>query len=1211
MSLAGERIGPYEVLSSIGSGGMGIVCRARHVETGALCALKTVRVKQGPMLAGMRREIAALSRLSHPYIVRVQAWGIDRGRPWLAMDLVEGEVWRAHVASITGATHAARDVTDSLRAPTVTIRRPSRDEGESTSSFPGPADPHHLSGVLTLARRVCHALAYLHGEGIVHRDLKPDNILVRGGAPILVDFGVMAPFGGISHRESLQFASEGLGTAWYMAPETIRGELGDARVDLYALGCILYEMIAGHPPFLGATTNEVLARHLNEVPVPPSYLVPGLDPGIEGLVLLLLSKDPALRIGHADEVASHLARLGAGPDPEPLPRCRPVLYRPSLAGRGEILRALGGRLSRLSRGGGAVAIAGESGSGKTRLLMEVAAMARDKGFRVLLGGCESEGEAARALSALCRPLQAMGDACRDEGGVTAVFGPRAALLARYEPTLADLCPGADPPPELPHDAAIERLHDYLTRSLRSFARPPCLLVLDDLQWCDDLTLGFLEALHESGQLPEMPLLVLGAYRSDECPDRVRAFARRGLHLTLEPLGEEEVRHIAAGMLAMDPPPEALIGSVLGAAEGNPLFVAEHLRSAVEQGLLGRSESGLWELLGSLDAALPSSVQELVGKRLSALSRVATRIAEVAAVLGSTFDDTLVADVSQLAAEDVSDAVSQLVDRSILVELPMGRLRFAHATLRDSLYEPIDASRRRELHGRAAAAVESRGGERSLAEVAEHWRRAGDTDRAREAYRRAGELATGLYNYREAARLFEAAMQQCAGATAERAWLGIARAEVCRRLARMDESLALTEAAREDGHVAGDASAEIEADHAIESLYSMMGQVDLAAQANAKGLARARETGRRRDEARLLGSLGMILRYQGDHAGCEQALAAALEMQRADGLVVDEASTLTNISAVRHMQGRYDEALRLTRASLAINRETRQRHSELTSSASLVVLHNGIGQWDEAERVSREALDLARELRRPADGSEPPHAPRGRALGARAGRRGDGAAPPGAPDPPGDEEPQVPGRGADEPREPPARRGAARGGDPPFSRGGRALGGDARRGLAGVRARGARPEPPARRRRRQCGADVRGGPRASPRRQDGTEHRDRSPPPGRHREARARRRCLRTRAPHGGAGGASRGDRAEGGVPRRVRPRPRHPRVGGVRRGRSRARTRDRAAGPRRTWKRRPPRHREPRARPGGVARGRAARRRDAPGRAPGSVAADRDGRVAS
>src|ERR1044071_4543608 len=212
------RLGRYRVVAPLGRGGSGVVYRAIGPD-GAEVAIKTVG-RSTHALAGLRAEILAVRRGQHRGIVRVLDDGVTAGCPWFAMELLAGE---------TLADHARR-----LRAA----------RGDAAWS---PAQPRP---VLHLGADPCQPLARLHEVGIVHHDLKPENIMLgEGRVPIIVDLG-LARRGRTEPRATAEHASLG-GTLAYMAPEQLTGELLDARADLYALGCILVELLVGEPPARG------------------------------------------------------------------------------------------------------------------------------------------------------------------------------------------------------------------------------------------------------------------------------------------------------------------------------------------------------------------------------------------------------------------------------------------------------------------------------------------------------------------------------------------------------------------------------------------------------------------------------------------------------------------------------------------------------------------------------------------------------------------------------------------------------------------------------------------------------------------------------------------------------------------------------------------------------------------------------------------------
>ena len=636
---------------------MGVVYRAQHVETGQPAALKTVLLANRNLLSSIRREIHALAGIRHPAIVRILDEGLHEGLPWYAMELLDGADMRRYC---------------------------------------GPPGPASLTKALTCIRRLCGPLAYLHGEGIVHRDLKPDNVFVRAdGALVLVDFGLVSYVGAAPGREVIDLSGVPSGTAAYMSPEQIRSELLDARSDLYAVGCILYELLTGRPPFVSEVPFQVFFQQCTAEPRPPSLLAPHIPPALEALVLRLLAKRPADRIGYAEDVASVLGKLGAEEDAPGAPRPRTYLYRPGFAGRQTVLGELEGLLAQLEAGkGGLVLLGGESGVGKTRLTTELARRVAGREIQLLTGEATPDGG---ALHPLRRALQAIGDRCREQGAGEAeqVLGRRGKVLARYEPSLAAL-PGQQAhaePAELGPEAARLRLFGDLTETLAVAAvrGGVLLLILDDLQWADDLTLGWLEHLLRGEHLDRVRLLVVGTYRSEEAGEalgrllRDEPWIQRAAHFVLGRLDETAIGSMIQDMLALERPPPEFTSFLAARAEGNPFFVAEFLRAAVGEGLLHRDQDGRWHVAeGHAGAAagyealkLPTSLRQLSLRRLQTLSPDARRLVDAAAVIGRRAHSLLVWRVARLGVPALFDATAEALRRQVLEEVEAEHLRFVH------------------------------------------------------------------------------------------------------------------------------------------------------------------------------------------------------------------------------------------------------------------------------------------------------------------------------------------------------------------------------------------------------------------------------------------------------------------------------------------------------------------------------------------------------
>jgi serine/threonine protein kinase len=310
-----ERIGPYDVVGSIAEGGMGIVLRGRDPRTGDLVALKTVRSQRRSDASSIRREIAALTRMSHPGVVRLLADGTWNDRPWMALELLEGRtvcdeidlLWRKGPEGLFQAQYG-RCRSEDLPTMPSHLRTAARARPRAAPATRSAAAAGRLHDVVSIAINVCLALDYVHSLGLVHRDVKPANVFLGGdGRVTLLDFGLVCPARGV--QGSCAAADSCVGTMEYAAPEQIRGEPVDARADIYSLGCMLYELVTGRRPVDADRSEQVAERQLAWAPIAPSDLVTGVPPALEALLHAMLAKRPEDRPATAGAVAAILASV--------------------------------------------------------------------------------------------------------------------------------------------------------------------------------------------------------------------------------------------------------------------------------------------------------------------------------------------------------------------------------------------------------------------------------------------------------------------------------------------------------------------------------------------------------------------------------------------------------------------------------------------------------------------------------------------------------------------------------------------------------------------------------------------------------------------------------------------------------------------------------------------------------------------------------------
>jgi len=271
----GTRLGPYETVGPLGSGGMGEVYRARDPRLGREVAIKVLseHLTNNPQaLSRFKQEARAVAALSHPNILAIYDIGTDQGVSFAVMELLEGESLRSRLKSASLA----------------------------------------WSNAVEIAAAIAEGLAAAHAKGITHRDLKPENIfLTSDGRVKILDFGLARWNADVSPQEQTSAPTETeegrmMGTVGYMPPEQVRGERADHRSDVFSLGCVLYEMVAGKRAFRGRTPADTLVAVLSSDPPDLAQSGPDIPPGVERVIRRCLKKNPDERFQSAQDVGAAL-----------------------------------------------------------------------------------------------------------------------------------------------------------------------------------------------------------------------------------------------------------------------------------------------------------------------------------------------------------------------------------------------------------------------------------------------------------------------------------------------------------------------------------------------------------------------------------------------------------------------------------------------------------------------------------------------------------------------------------------------------------------------------------------------------------------------------------------------------------------------------------------------------------------------------------------
>lgn len=939
----GHRLGAYRIDRELGAGGMGKVYAATGPE--GVVALKVVHphlLQTADVVERFRREVEIGRAIEHPNVVRTFAGGQADGHYFLAMEYVEGQTLEDLLVELE-------------RVPEELCRH--------------------------IGREFCKGLAAVHAAGAVHRDMKPENVLITPEHVVKVmDLGVAR-----STDDALRLSQTGafVGSLQYACPEqfTGGGKGLDGRVDLHALGLVLYELSSGVSPYVADDVPETLRKVLHEEPRRLGELNPQLSAFFEEVVHRLLAKDRDERFASAEEL---LHVLESGEDSEwwierarvlqlatqtPLRRVR-IPRETAVYGRDVELTKLRSLYERASAGEGQVVLVeGEAGVGKSRLVDEFVRRLHEEGesFHFLVGTNAPNG-AATAMGAFA---EAFGHQLGDPGSaahLTATPG----LVPAFDALLR----GEAPPPGTPRlpQGPAQGCFEQVTRSLA--ADRPTVVLIDDLHFAPDRARALFSFLASAAT--DMRVLLIGTTRPD--PEATwQADLERFEHTTrIAPgrLAASDLADLLRDAFGSQALAEALGFQIIVKSDGNPFFAFEIIRDLREGHLITRRDDGRWASTGVLaEIEIPSSIREMVNARVARLDDDARNLLDVAACWGFQFDAALVAEALGMRRLPVLQMLARIEKRDRLVRSVGRRFTFDHHQVQEVLYESLPEMLREEYHGALAEVLEGRVVDRDAppqspggafrVDIATHFLAAGRGADARPY------IQPALTHLVHADRASEALVLAEQALAVPGLLVGAARAAVLisqdhaslqlgiygDREERVREAVRLTD---EDG----DPEERWNAHTSLGVVLKTSKRFDEAEAAHRRALEIAERSSFAQGVAGSTVNVGTIFLDRGEQKEARGWFERGLRLSREAGASRYEAAAAANLGVAAWFEGRLDDALGFYETALEVQRTSGDRVRTANFECGLGEFLREMGRLDEAHDVLSRALSVGRDFGSP-------------------------------------------------------------------------------------------------------------------------------------------------------------------------------------------------------------------------------------------------------
>ncbi|MEQ8676629.1 MAG: protein kinase [Aggregatilineales bacterium] len=912
----------YILHDLIGQGGMGSVYRAQDRLTGKTVALKRVlspsevidfstSYDSNDFRLGLAQEFKLLASLRHPNIIEVLDYGFDDDQqPYFTMELLE------NAETIVDAT---------------------KDQS--------------LETLIDYLVQMLQALSYLHYRDILHRDLKPANVLVINGQVKVLDFGLSAMREHLNHEANDEDTSTA-GTITYMAPEIMMGHSATEQSDLYAVGMIAFEIIAGAHPFGSEDVASIINHVLYTTPDTESL---DIAPEVAGILATLLDKEPANRYSSARKVLEAIDTAVESVEiTDSIEIRESFLQAAKLVGRDDELSTLTSALKNATNENGSTwLVAGESGVGKSRLLDELRTLALVDGALVMRGQSVEEGSTPYMIwRVILRWLALLADISDSDASIIKLLAPE--LTGVQDPSLTTNG-GFEP------GKVQERLVELINRVIREQERP-LVILLEDLHWAGQESLTLLRQVTQLAE--ELPLLVVGSYRDDEF-SHVQDTLPDVPILKLNRLHERDIAQLSQAMLGDVGAQPQIVNLLQRETEGNVFFLIEVVRALAEEaGDL--SQIGMMTLPQDVFAG---GVRLIIQRRLQRLPDWTQKMLRYAAILGR-YQDVDVLNILD-SETDASQWLIECVNAAVL-EIQDGEWRFTHDKLRDAVLADVPDDQKMTMHHQVAEEIEARyGSESRPALLAYHWGRAGDREKESHFVIIAGRqaLRTGAYeesitSFERAVRLLDINFADDSYDTELRsrqitlqnyqaeAYLGMGQYEQAQLLYR--NSLLIAEQIHTPLLMANSLSA-------LADVHYVLNTPGKAREYYQESLVLYREVDDKAGIARVLHSLGNLAYDQGDHNIAKQLYQQSMNISREIGGQWGMAGSVSSVDAnseISNEQLTQKNRLLTELETLTRNGEQKTIANKLTELGEIAV---DMKTYDDANEFFGRALAIKREL----------------------------------------------------------------------------------------------------------------------------------------------------------------------------------------------------------------------------------------------------------